>query len=236
MTSIFFFGGSPVSKNFNLSSTWFFKNSPNVATGISEKQSILDAKEHLLARYRLILPLFFAEALPINVEWNSNPYLGVLPNINIKIAQNRSEANHSSSPLVFRALNSAFSAPKICTVEAGYFAKLVRLPAWEISLAPTWDYKESFTSETSRIFFALTSTCSPISEERLGAHECIFSFRYDCNSFLYSAKAATREANRSIFIKSIGLISIPIELRDASRHSWALASSSRISEKDNNYR
>lgn len=35
-------------------------------------------------------------------------------------------------------LKRAFSAPKICTVEAGYLAKLVRLPAWEISRAPTY--------------------------------------------------------------------------------------------------
>lgn len=40
------------------------------------------------------------------------PYLGVLP-------------------LVFRALNSAFSAPRIWTVEAGYLAKLVKEPAAE---------------------------------------------------------------------------------------------------------
>ena len=35
-------------------------------------------------------------------------------------------------------LNNAFSAPKIWTVDAGYLAKLVRLPAWEMSLAPTF--------------------------------------------------------------------------------------------------
>lgn len=35
-------------------------------------------------------------------------------------------------------LNKAFSAPKIWTVDAGYFAKLVRLPAWEIRRAPTY--------------------------------------------------------------------------------------------------
>lgn len=32
-------------------------------------------------------------------------------------------------PLVFKALNRAFSAPKICTVDAGYLAKFVREPA-----------------------------------------------------------------------------------------------------------
>lgn len=41
-----------------------------------------------------------------------SPYLGVLP-------------------LVFRALKSAFSAPRIWTVDAGYLAKLVKEPAAE---------------------------------------------------------------------------------------------------------
>lgn len=34
-------------------------------------------------------------------------------------------------------LKRAFSAPKICTVEAGYLARLVRLPAWAIKRAAT---------------------------------------------------------------------------------------------------
>lgn len=36
-----------------------------------------------------------------------------------------------------RYLNRAFSAPRICTVEAGYLARFVRLPAWEMRRAPT---------------------------------------------------------------------------------------------------
>ena len=51
-------------------------------------------------------------------EWKRVPYLGV-------------------ADLVFKALKRAFSAPKIWMVLAGYLARLVRLPAWEISLAPT---------------------------------------------------------------------------------------------------
>ena len=43
------------------------------------KQSILEAIEHLLARYLEMRPLFLAPALPINVEWNIRPYLGVFP-------------------------------------------------------------------------------------------------------------------------------------------------------------
>ena len=39
--------------------------------------------------------------------------------------------------LVRIALNNAFSAPNIYTVDAGYLAKLTMLPAWEINLAPT---------------------------------------------------------------------------------------------------
>ena len=43
------------------------------------KQSIREAMEHLLARYREILPRFLAPARPIYVEWNISPYFGVLP-------------------------------------------------------------------------------------------------------------------------------------------------------------
>lgn len=49
---------------------------------------------HLLAKYLEILPLFLTPALPMKVELKIKPYLGVFP-------------------LVLRALNKAFSAPKI---------------------------------------------------------------------------------------------------------------------------
>ena len=65
-----------------------------------------------------MLPLFFWLARPMKVELKMRPYLGVLP-------------------FVFSARNSAFSAPKICTVEAGYLAKFVSEPACEMSRAPT---------------------------------------------------------------------------------------------------
>lgn len=39
-------------------------------------------------------------------------------------------------------LKRAFSAPRIWTVEAGYLARLVRLPAWEIRRAPTCRQKK----------------------------------------------------------------------------------------------
>jgi len=54
----------------------------------------------------------------MNVELKIRPYLGVFP-------------------LFFNARKSAFSAPRICIVEAGYFAKVVNDPAWLINLAPT---------------------------------------------------------------------------------------------------
>jgi hypothetical protein len=60
--------------------------------GVSVKQSILEAMEHLFAKYLEILPLFLVPARPIKVEWNNNPYFGVFPR-------------------VFKALNKAFSAP-----------------------------------------------------------------------------------------------------------------------------
>lgn len=60
-------------------------------------------------------------------------------------------------PLVFKALKRAFSAPKIWIVEAGYLAKVVKDPAWEINLAATF---------------------SPIKLVRLGATRLILSVRY----------------------------------------------------------
>ena len=62
-------------------------------------------------------PLLRALARPMKEEWQMRPYLGVLP-------------------LVLSARKSAFSAPRIWTVEAGYLARLVSEPACEMSLAP----------------------------------------------------------------------------------------------------
>lgn len=76
----------------------------------------LEAMLHLLARYLEMRPLFFCFALPMKEEWKMRPYLGVLP-------------------FVLRALKSAFSAPRIWTVEAGYLAKFVKEPALVI---PNW--------------------------------------------------------------------------------------------------
>merc|ERR1719398_304760 len=176
ITSTFFLGMSPVSKNFSLSSTCSFILEPKIVLGCSAKQSILDAMVHLLAKNREIRPLFFAAALPINEEWKISPYLGVLP-------------------FFFRARKRAFSAPKICTVEAGYLARLVKDPACEISLAPT---------------------TSPIRVAKLGATLPILSCKYLANSLRYSANPTTRFANISIFIKSTWEMSIPIDVLEAS--------------------
>jgi len=73
-------------------------------------QLYLEAMLHLLAKYLEIRPLFLCLALPMKEEWKINPYLGVLP-------------------LVFSALKRAFSAPRICTVDAGYLARFVKDPA-----------------------------------------------------------------------------------------------------------
>lgn len=51
------------------SSTWRLRASPNLEVGVSEKLSILDAMEHLLARKRDILPLDLVPVLPMNEEW-----------------------------------------------------------------------------------------------------------------------------------------------------------------------
>lgn len=68
-------------------------------------------------------------------------------------------------PLFFKALKRAFSAPRIWTVEAGYLAKLVKLPAWQMSLAPTF---------------------SPIKEVSEGATAFILSLMYCWRLSLYS--------------------------------------------------
>lgn len=73
--------------------------------------------------------------------------------------------------MVFRARNSAFSAPRICTVEAGHLASEVRDPAFWIRRA---------------------ATVSPIRADRLGATVAIFSSRYVYNCFLYSARDIIR--------------------------------------------
>ena len=90
--------------------TWSRIFSPNTGVVLSMKASSRVARLHLFARYREMRPLLRCFALPMKVEWKIRPYFGVLP-------------------FVFRARNSAFSAPRICTVEAGALARFVSDPA-----------------------------------------------------------------------------------------------------------
>ena len=108
--------------------------------------SSLAAIAHLLARYLEILPLFFPVALPMKVVLYRRPYLGVFV-------------------FFFKALNKAFSAPRIWMVEAGYLDKVLKAPEWAISLA---------------------ATVSPMRLVRLGETIDILSLRYSCISVLNS--------------------------------------------------
>lgn len=110
------------------------------------KWSNLAAIAHLLARYLEILPLFFPLALPINEVLNNNPYFGVFV-------------------FCFNALNKAFSAPKICIVDAGYLAKVLKDPECAISLAATF---------------------YPIKVVKFGETISILFFKYSCISLRYS--------------------------------------------------
>mmetsp|Transcript_25193 Transcript_25193/g.57157 ORF Transcript_25193/g.57157 Transcript_25193/m.57157 type:complete len:285 (+) Transcript_25193:516-1370(+) len=148
-----------------------------------------EANEHLFARYREMRPLFFCCARPMKVEWNIRPYFGVLP-------------------LVLSARKSAFSAPRIWTVEAGYLARLVRLPACEMSLAPM---------------------VSPTRELRFGATKSIFAFRYACNVFRMFASLTTSWAKWSMLCMSISTMSWPMDIFIAFAISSATSSEPQTS-------
>jgi len=82
------------------------------------------------------LPLCYFGAFPIIPAWNINPYFGVFP-------------------FFLSALNNAFYAPKIWIVDAGNLLKFTKLPAWEISLAPTFSPAtyETFGQTAFILFF-----------------------------------------------------------------------------------
>lgn len=83
---------------------------PNSASWFSPSASYLMHRAHLAAIVLEIFPLSLVGAYPTRLAWNMSPYLGVLC-------------------LVLMALKSAFSAPRIWTVEAGYLARFMILPA-----------------------------------------------------------------------------------------------------------
>ena len=105
--------------------------------------------------------------------------------------------------LVFKALNKAFSAPRIYIVEAGYFARFIRLPEWAISLA---------------------ATNSPINTVKLGATAPILFFKYSAKFYLYSEISITLFANVLMCISSSFNISVPIEISAASLTYYAISS------------
>mmetsp|Transcript_4881 Transcript_4881/g.14168 ORF Transcript_4881/g.14168 Transcript_4881/m.14168 type:complete len:333 (+) Transcript_4881:75-1073(+) len=189
MTSMFFLGVVPSERKARRSSTWSRSFSPKTVEDSSEKLSIREAREHLFARYREMRPLFFCWARPMKVEWKMRPYFGVFP-------------------FVFSARKSAFSAPRICTVDAGYLARFVRLPACEISRAPI---------------------ISPIKAERLGATRSILAFRYSCRLLRMLASLMTSFAKWSMFLMSIATMSWPIDIFIALRTSFATSSAPHAS-------
>ena len=75
-------------------------------------------------------------ALPMNEVLYKSPYFGVLD-------------------FSFKALNKAFSAPRIWMVEAGYLANVLNEPEWEMSLAATVSPMSSvrFGDTISILFF-----------------------------------------------------------------------------------
>lgn len=130
----------------SLFSTCSLSFSPNRLVGLTRKWSSLAAMAHLLARYLEIFPLFFPIARPMKDVLYKRPYLGVFV-------------------FCFKALNKAFSAPKIWIVDAGYLANVLKDPEWEISLA---------------------ATVYPISSVKLGDTIYILFFKYPWISFLNS--------------------------------------------------
>jgi hypothetical protein len=79
-------------------------------------------------------------ARPINVVLYNNPYFGVFV-------------------FYFKARKRAFSAPKICMVDAGYLARVLNDPECAISFA---------------------ATLSPIKLVKFGETIYILSFKYPC--------------------------------------------------------
>lgn len=67
-----------------------------------------------------------------------------------------------------RYLKRAFSAPRICTVEAGYLARFVRLPACEMRRAPTW----GGGGQDGRYGHSHAQEPSPLPPARISSERC----------------------------------------------------------------
>lgn len=185
-----FFSKSSFSSTFSsLFSTCSFSFYPNLFVGLTKKWSSLAAMAHLLARYLEILPLVFPMALPMNEVLYKSPYFGVFA-------------------FSFKALNKAFSAPKIWMVEAGYLAKVLNEPEWAISLA---------------------ATVYPMSSVKFGETISILFFKYSWISFLNSYIFKVLSQSSPKHWMSNSLISWPIEFLQLSRTFSAIYPSPQIS-------
>ena len=189
MISSFFSISSLSSTLASLCSTCYLSFSPNLFVGFTKKWSSLAAIAHLLARYLEIFPLFFPMARPIKEVLKRSPYFGVLL-------------------FYFKALNKAFSAPKIWIVEAGYLAKVLKDPEWAISLAAIF---------------------SPISSVRLGETIYILFFRYPWIYFLNSNIFKVFSQSSFKHWMSNSLISCPIEFLQFSITFSAISASPQSS-------
>merc|ERR1719429_126436 len=167
---------SPPSSCLMRDSTFARCSIPRSVLVSSPKASTLQAKEAFAASILDTLPLSFVPDCPTSCAWYIRPYLGV-------------------SCFVFSALNRAFSAPNICTVEAGCLARFIKVPAWAINLAPT---------------------NSPTSTVKLGAIAIMRFFRYSYNCPLYSWISTTCWQRCLMLTISSPLISVPILISAAS--------------------
>ena len=112
--------------------------------------------------------------------------------------------------MVLSARNSAFSAPRICTVLAGCFASCNKLPAWLIKRAPTR---------------------SPTSAVRFGAIAVIRLRRYSESCVRYAEMEMTWSQSELMCAISESEISVPIEI-SAAALSTASRSSGRSAAKE----
>ena len=98
-----------------------FRNEPLLMSFVYGKWSNTEDGEALGTRLITISWVMSNNSIPVGKPW------GKQVQKHITIMEECFDAD----------LKRAFSAPSIWTVEAGYFARLVRLPAWEMSRAPT---------------------------------------------------------------------------------------------------
>lgn len=89
-----------------------------ILSWVPAKQSILEAMEHLFARYLETRPLFFAPARPINEEWKIRPYFGVFPFFFKALEKERDDT-------VLKIFSSGLTSPFTATAMVPNFQKKV---------------------------------------------------------------------------------------------------------------